>query len=250
MNRELIWELAKTDFKVRYNGSVLGYLWALLRPLLIFLILNFIFSRVFGAGVNHYSLNLLTGLILWGYFTDSTKIGLTSLHTKSNLISKTNISRSAIVLASTVHTTITFTINLLILATFFVWFGVFPSLAALGIFAVYLTLFYFLILGFAFLTAPLYLKYRDLDQIWEVLLTLGFYAAPIIYPLSFIPAKYQFWLWLNPSSYLIHYGKLALVDNQLITIPDLFKLILLIGIFFIAGLAVFNRYKDEIAEMI
>lgn len=250
MNRELIWELAKTDFKVRYNGSVLGYVWALLRPLLIFLILNFIFSRVFGAGVNHYSLNLLTGLILWGYFTDSTKIGLTSLFTKSNLILKINISRTAIILASTVYTTITFAINLIILGIFFVWFNVIPSFASLGIFAVYLVLFYFLVLGFTFLMAPLYLKYRDLDQIWEVLLTLGFYAAPIIYPLSFIPYQFQRFLWLNPSSYLIHYSKLALIDNQLITLPDLSKLILFIGIFFISGLAVFNRYKNQIAEMI
>lgn len=250
MNFELIWELAKTDFKVRYNGSVLGYCWALLRPLLIFLILNVIFSRVFSAGVNNYSLNLLTGLILWGYYSDSTKIGLTSLYTKGNLISKVNLPRSAIIIASTVHTTITFVINLFILGIFFVWFQVTPGLASIGIFILYLVLFYFLVLGFTFLTAPLFLKYRDLDQIWEVLLTLGFYATPIIYPLSFIPDRYQSWLWLNPASYLIHYSKLALIENHLITLPDLVKLILLIGLFFGVGLVVFNRYKNRIAEML
>ena len=211
MNFELIWELAKTDFKVRYNGSMLGYLWALLRPLLIFLILNVIFSRVFSSGVNNYSLNLLTGLILWGYFTDGTKIGLTSLYTKSNLISKVNLPKSAIVIASTIHTTITFVINLFILGIFFVWFRVTPSFSSIGFFIFYLILLYILVLGFAFLMAPLYLKYRDLDQIWEVLLTLGFYVSPIIYPLSYIPDRYQPWLWINPSSYLIHYIKLPFI---------------------------------------
>jgi len=250
MNFELIWELAKTDFKVRYNGSMLGYLWALLRPLLIFLILNVIFSRVFSSGVNNYSLNLLTGLILWGYFTDGTKIGLTSLYTKSNLISKVNLPKSAIVIASTIHTTITFVINLFILGIFFVWFRVTPSFSSIGFFIFYLILLYILVLGFAFLMAPLYLKYRDLDQIWEVLLTLGFYVSPIIYPLSYIPDRYQPWLWINPSSYLIHYSKLALIENHLITLPDLAKLILIIGLFFGVGWLVFNHYKNKIAEML
>ena len=250
MNSELIWELAKTDFKVRYNGSILGYLWALLKPLLIFLILNFIFSRVFGAGVNNYSLNLLTGLILWGYFIDGTKIGLTSLYTKGTLISKINIPRSAIIIASTVHTTITFIINLAILGVFFIWFNVVPGFASLGIFIIYLILFYIFILGFTFLTAPLYLKYRDLDQIWEVLLTLGFYATPIIYPLSFIPERVQRWLWLNPTSYLIHYSKLALINNELITFGNLILLTFLITMFFLIGILVFNRYKNQIAEML
>ena len=242
--------MAKTDFKVRYNGSMLGYLWALLRPLLIFLILNVIFSRVFSSGVNNYSLNLLTGLILWGYFTDGTKIGLTSLYTKSNLISKVNLPKSAIVIASTIHTTITFVINLFILGIFFVWFRVTPSFSSIGFFIFYLILLYILVLGFAFLMAPLYLKYRDLDQIWEVLLTLGFYVSPIIYPLSYIPDRYQPWLWINPSSYLIHYSKLALIENHLITLPDLAKLILIIGLFFGVGWLVFNHYKNKIAEML
>jgi len=250
MNYDLIWELAKTDFKIRYNGSILGYLWALLKPLLIFLILNFIFSRVFSTGVQNYSLNLLTGLIIWGYFTDSTKMGLTSIFTKSSLIAKINIPLSAIVIASTVHTTITFIINLSILASFFIWFHVYPSVWSVGIFIVYMLLLYILILGFTFLTAPLYIRYRDLDQIWEVLLTLGFYAAPIIYPLSFIPEKFRHWLWLNPTGYIIHYSKLALIDNELITLSNLIPVIFSILLFLIISIYIFNRYKNHIAEML
>lgn len=250
MNYDLIWELAKTDFKIRYNGSVLGYLWALLKPLLIFLILNFIFSRVFSSGVEHYSLNLLTGLILWGYFTDSTKIGLTSLFIKSSLIAKIDIPLSAIIIASTVHTTITFLINLSILASFFVWFHVYPSFWSIGLFIVYIVLLYILILGFTFISAPLYIRYRDLDQIWEILLTLGFYVAPIIYPLSFIPEKFRQWLWLNPTSYIIHYSKLALINNEMISARNLILIIVSILLFLIVGIYVFNRNKNTIAEML
>ena len=85
---QLLWILAKTDFKLRYHGSILGYVWALLKPLLIFLILNFVFSNLFGRGIENYSLQLLTGIIMWNYFAEGTMVGLSSLLNKAGIITK------------------------------------------------------------------------------------------------------------------------------------------------------------------
>lgn len=249
-NFELLWELAKTDFKIRYNGSILGYLWALLKPLLIFLILNFVFSNVFGRNIPHYSINLLVGIMLWNYFSEGTMVGMTSLLSKANLITKIKISKWAIVIASIINASITFAINLVILVIFFVFYQITPSLAAIFLAGVFFVLIYILIVGFSLVTAPLFLKYRDLNQIWEVLLTLGFYASPIIYPLSLIPIQYQKYLWLNPMSYIINYTKLALVSGQFISPDRLAILIAIITIIFIVGWVVFNKMHKKVAELI
>lgn len=247
---ELIWELAKNDFKIRYNGSVLGYLWALLKPLLIFLILNFVFSNIFGKNVPHYSINLLTGIILWNYFSEGTMVGMTSLLSKANLITKVKVSKIAIVFASIINATITFGINILLLIVFFYYYQIVPSIFQILLGFVFMLLIYLLILGFSLLTAPLYIKYRDLNQIWEVILTLAFYASPIIYPLSIIPEKLQPYLWLNPMAYLIHYTKFALIEGNIIAINKFIILVIITVGLLIIGSIVFNRSQDKIAEQI
>ena len=249
-NFELIWQLAKTDFKIRYNGSVLGYLWALLKPLLIFLILNFVFSNVFGRNIPNYSINLLTGIILWSYFAEATTVGMTALLSKANLITKVKISKTAIVFASTINSTISFLINLVILVIFFVGYHVFPSVLGVLLFFAFLIILYALVLGLTFLTAPLFVKYRDLNQIWEVLMTLGFYASPIIYPLSLIPANYQNFLWINPMSYIINYSKLALIENQFIPYGQFAILLGVVLIILFTGITVFSKMKSRVAENI
>jgi ABC-type polysaccharide/polyol phosphate export permease len=104
--RELIWMLAKTDFKLRYHGSVLGYLWALLKPLLTFLVLNFVFSSIFatrGAGTEFYSLQLLVAVVMMAFFSEGTSAGMQSLLTKSQLVTKIYVPRWTIIFASTLN---------------------------------------------------------------------------------------------------------------------------------------------------
>lgn len=249
-NLELVWQLAKTDFKIRYNGSVLGYIWALLKPLLIFLILNFVFSNVFGKNIPNYSINLLTGIILWTYFSEATSVGMTSLLSKANLITKVKISKTAIVFASTINSTITFLINLLILIAFFFVYHITPSILGILMTMLFLLILYCLIVGITFLTAPLFVKYRDLNQIWEVLMTLGFYASPIIYPISLIPERYQPFMWINPMSYIINYVKLALINNQFIAFDKFAILISIVLFILLSGILVFSKMKSRVAENI
>ena len=129
--RQLIWMLAKTDFKLRYQNSILGYVWAILKPLLMFCVLNFVFSSIFNPrhiGGENYTLGLLVSLILFYFFDEGTKAGMQSLILKSELVSKIYIPRWTIIMASTIHNTLVFLTNLIVIVIFFTWYRFLPSL--------------------------------------------------------------------------------------------------------------------------
>ena len=192
--KELIFRLARTDFKLRYRGSVLGYVWAILRPLLLFTILNFVFSSVFNfknSGTPLYSLELITALLLFQFFAEGTTAGMNSLLSKSQLVTKIYVPRWTLIISSTINSLFVFGMNLIVLALFFVLYGIVPSIESLFVFVGYVALLYILIVSFSFITAPLFVRFRDLSMIWEVLLSVLMYAAPIVYPLTMMPEHIQ-----------------------------------------------------------
>lgn len=199
--------LAKTDFQLRYQGSILGFVWALLKPLLLFLILNLVFSHLFAGDVPFYSLQLLMGILMWNFFAEGSMLGLTSLMSKSHILTKIAFPRIVVVFASVFQSLMTFVINLGILLIALLLMGVPVGWGQILIFLGYCFLVMLVVLAFSLMTAPLYLRFRDLNQIWEVFLTAGFYATPVIYPLSVMPSWLQPWLYLNPMTFLIEHAK-------------------------------------------
>lgn len=242
------WEMAKTDFRLRYAGSGLGYIWALLKPLALFLILSFVFSHVFHRTIAHYPLHLFTGIIFWTYFSEGTRVTLHSLVAKSSLITRLPIEKLTILFASWLHVTITFVINIAILACFYFHYGVAPS----GMALLYAIFFWFvsgaLIIGFGLAASVLYVRFRDLSQLWEVILQFGFYAAPIIYPLSLIPEKYQLLYWLNPMSYVIHYVRDGLLFDRFIPLSDLLIMLCITAGVLLVGGFVYKRLNRSVPD--
>jgi ABC-type polysaccharide/polyol phosphate export permease len=250
---ELVWALARTDFKLRYHGSVLGYVWALLKPLLTFLILNFVFSTIFNpknSGIQHFSLQLLTSIMLFNFFSEGTMAGLNSLLGKSSLVTKIYVPRWTIVAASTINATLIFGMNLIIIAVFFIWYGFWPGIPAILTFAFFILLTFLLILSFSFIAAPLYVKYRDLSQIWEVAIQALFYGSPIVYPLQIIPVKYHMILLANPIGYSIHFTKMALTENHYAPLWQNSVFAGLIVCLFFASLLIFRKLEPKVAENI
>ena len=249
--RELIWMLAKTDFKLRYHGSSLGYIWAILKPLLMFTILNFVFSSIFnprGTGNEYYSLQLLVGIILFNFFSEGTMAGMISLLSKYQLVTKIYVPRWTIILASTVNAAMVFAMNLLVIIAFFVMKGFVPSVAAIAMFIVSCVLTYILILAFALLTAPLYVKFRDLVMIWEVLITMLFYATPIIYSLQLMPLYIQRILLINPMAFIIHFTKESLINNHFAPPWEYAAFITALGIGFVLSMLSYRKLAPRIAE--
>ncbi|MFA5871092.1 MAG: ABC transporter permease [Parcubacteria group bacterium] len=250
---ELVWALARTDFKLRYHGSVLGYVWALLKPLLTFLILNFVFSSIFNtrnSGIQHFSLQLLTSIMLFNFFSEGTMAGLTSLLNKAQLVTKIYVPRWTIVLASTLNAALIFTMNLIIIAVFFAWYGFWPGIPSILAFVFYIFLTVLLILAFAFISAPLYVRFRDLSQIWEVAVQALFYGSPIVYPLSIIPDKYHSILLANPIGFIIHFNKTSLIEHHFATFAQNGVFFVIVVALFIASLYIFKKLEPKVAENI
>lgn len=251
--KELVWTLAKTDFKLRYHGSVLGYLWAILKPLLMFTILNFVFSSIFnprGTGNEYYSLQLLVGIILFNFFSEGTMAGMTSLLSKSQLVTKIYVPRWTIILASTLNAAMIFLMNLLVIVFFFAIKGFMPSFAAILFFVIAAIITYTIILGFSMFAAPLYVRFRDLAMIWEVMTSMLFYATPIVYSLTMMPIYIQKVLLINPMAFIIHFTKTSLIDNHF---PDPWQstvFVTIIAIAFALSLVSYKKLAPKVAEEI
>ena len=184
-NRALLAELVRTDFKLRYQGSFLGYAWSLLRPLLLFVILYVVFVRFLklGTGVPHYPVYLLSGIVMWNFFVEMTTQSLGSIVGRGDLIRKIRIPRWIIVFSSSISALINLGLNLIVVAMFMVinHVGIQHAIIYVPLFLLEIYLF---ALGISLFLAALFVKFRDIGYIWEVVLQAGFYLTPILYPLS------------------------------------------------------------------
>ena len=225
-NRALLTELVRTDFKLRYQGSVLGYAWSLLRPLFLFGILYVIFALVLksGGGIPHFPVYLLLGIVIWTFFTDMTTQSLGSIVGRGDLIRKIYIPRWIIVFSSSILAVINLCLNLLVVAVVMILNGVEIQstilLLPLLLFEVYV-----FALGISFFLSAAFVKYRDISYIWEVLLQAGFYVTPILYAMSIIPQViFQKIILLNPVAQAIQDARYATVthDDKVITIVRVF----------------------------
>lgn len=222
----LLAQLVSTDFKLRYKGSVLGYFWSLLRPLALFAVLYVVFIHFlrFGTDVPHFAVSLLFGVILWNYFVEVTSNGLSSIVSRGDLMRKLSFPRYVIVVAGSFSALINLAINLVVVGIFVLINGVELSWTAFLIIPLVIQLF-ILGLAVAFLLSALYVKFRDISYIWELLLQVGFYATPIIYPISMVvdlnPLAAKLML-LNPVAQIIQDARAAVVWNGTPTIETLF----------------------------
>ncbi len=220
-NRILLKELTKTDFKLRYQGSVLGYLWALLRPLMMFAILYIVFAKLlkFGNDIPHYPVYLLTGTTLWSFFTECTSQGIQAMVTRGDLIRKISFPKYIVVVSTTFTALINLAINLVVIIIFALINGVQPSLSWLLVPFLILEL-YMLSLGIAFLLGAINIKYRDVMSIWDVLVQALFYTVPIIYPVTMVAQTHALAakiILLNPIAQVIQDVRYNLITTESIT---------------------------------
>ncbi|HFR3771398.1 TPA: ABC transporter permease [Streptococcus suis] len=261
-NQILLREMVKTDFKLRYQGSLIGHLWSILKPLLLFAIMYLVFVRFlrFDDGTPHYAVSILLGMVTWNFFTEATSMGMMSIVSRGDLLRKLNFSKEIIVFSSVAGASINYAINLLVVLTFALISGVPISWTILVI----VPLFFELILlatGTAFILSTLFVKYRDIGPIWEVFLQAGLYATPIIYSLTFIIQRGQETvakiMMLNPIAqiiqdlrhYVIYTGSLTIRDlvanPAIVAIPYVLPIVV-----FTIGYAIFTKNAKRFAEIL
>ena len=186
----LTYTLAATDFKLRFFGSALGYLWSLARPLLLFGTLYLVFTKVvkFGEGVKDYPVYLLSSIVLFTFFSETTSRGVNSLVERENLLRKIRFPRLVIPLAVTLHSLFNLGLNLIVVFILVFASGITPTLDWLQIPLLIVMLVVFTT-GVTMLLSALYVRFRDVEPIWEVGLQLLFYGSPVIYVIDTMPAE-------------------------------------------------------------
>jgi ABC-2 type transport system permease protein len=253
----LTWTLAWTDFKLKFFGSVLGYLWQLMRPLLLFGVLYAVFTHVvrLGGGVNFYPVVLLTSIVLFTFVAEATGNSVVSVVAREGLIRKIQFPRMVIPLSMIVTAYLNLALNMIAIFIFMAasgvdirwsWLELIPLLAFLGVFAT----------GLGMALSALYVRFRDVQPIWEVVLQIFFYASPIIYPIEKLPnTTDQHIAMCNPLAVVIQQVRHAVIDptapSASQAIGGTARLLIPIGITlgaFLLGFWIFNREAPRIAE--
>ncbi len=259
-NRILLRELVVTDFKLRYQGSALGYAWSVLKPLFLFVILYVVFEKFLrlGRDIEHFPVYLLLGVVLWGFFTEATTQGLQSIVSRGDLIRKINFPKYVIVISGTISALINVLINMVVVVIFSLVNGVEFRPEAFLIIPLLLELYVFA-LAVAFFLAAVNAKFRDVGYLWEIFLQAAFYATPILYPLQTVMKEAGWaakWIMLNPVAQSIQDIREVLITQQTVQLYDLVHgwkvLIPFILIVIVALLAVFyfKRNQKFFAEQI
>jgi lipopolysaccharide transport system permease protein len=243
----LIWTLVRTDFKVRYHGTVQGFAWALLKPLTMFLVLLGVFSFIF-ASEPAYRLNLIIGLFLWDFFAQSTTVGLLSLQVNGYLLSKVKFPSWIIVVTAMSNSLITLAVFWVIIVIALTVSGHAPSPLAVALFFWYILHFIAIVLGFSLATSVLFLRYRDLNQVWEVLLQAGFFVAPIIYPLNILPERFHKYLYLWPPTPVIQFARAVLTTGTPVTLTAHAFLTIEAVVVLSVGTLIFRHYAPRALE--
>jgi ABC-2 type transport system permease protein len=224
-NRILLAELVRTDFKLRYEHSTLGYVWSVLNPLLLFGVLYLVFAVFLGIGrgIEHFPVYLLTGIVLWRFFTEATNNGLRSIVQRGSLIRKVNFPKYIIVVSGTISSLINLTINLGVVLVFMVINGV-PFTWHILLAIPFIIQLYVLALGLALFLSAMNVYFRDIANLWEIALQAAFYATPIIYPVNLVLEKSEVaakLLLMNPVAQIIQDVRYFMITTDTITIGSL-----------------------------
>jgi len=250
--------IARSDFKLRFFGSALGYLWQIMRPLLLFGVLYVVFTQVVRvSGGHHYPVALLLGIVLFTFFGEATGGAVTSVMDRENMVRKIHFPRMAIPLSVVLLASFNLALNLVVVFVFAIMSRIAPSWTWLGLLPLVAILMVFTA-GFAMLLSALYIRYRDVKPIWEVVMQITFYASLILVPYETIRVKHPQLasiLACNPLATVLQEARHLTVDPAWVSAStavggDWWLLVpsaVTVATFGL-GLWVFNREAPRIAE--
>ncbi len=242
--RELIWALALKELKIRYKRSVLGFLWALLNPALMMLVLTMVFSTIMRFPIQHYAIFLLSVLLPWTFFSQSLTYAVESIVSNGDLIKKVAVPKLVFPMAALVSNIINLLLSLIPLALlvpilrhpfYWTWIYLPVPMLALAIFT----------LGMTFFFAAANVYYRDVSHMLQVVLSAWFYVTPIIYPIDMLPKHYQWILKLNPIIYVINGFRLAVYYGQLPHLQSIAASFVCGFVSLFIGFSLFRKYQND-----
>ncbi|HIH93859.1 TPA: ABC transporter permease [Methanosarcina acetivorans] len=247
--RNLIWQLAWSEFKLRYKNSILGYFWSLLEPMLMLVVLYVVFSNLMRVQVEYFQLFLLLGIILWNFFSRATTIGMFSIVGKPSMVKKIYFPRDIFVVSSCITALLMSIFESFIFIMFMAFFRVPISINL--VYAPFILLFLFILsLGLSLVLSALNVYYRDVQFIWQVLLQIGFFATPVIYTIDIFPENLQKFILLNPIARILTSARDTIIYSSPAKTEDLLFICFSAIIFLLVGYIIFSRLEPRFAEEI
>jgi ABC-2 type transport system permease protein len=256
----LTWALAVTDFRLRFFGSALGYLWSLVQPLMLFGVLYTVFSLLlnFSGDERYYPVALLLGIVMYSFLNEATSGAVRSLVNRENLVRKIEFPRLAVPMATVLTASFNLALNLVPVLVFLIASGGRPHWTWLEM-PLLLAVLTAMAAGFAMLLSALFVRYRDIEPIWTVILQIVFYATPIFYTVSLVLEKSSETvvrvMMCNPFAAMLQQARYAFVDHshpslgaamggvEWIVLPLVVTVAVCIG-----GYHVFSRAAPRVAE--
>jgi ABC-type polysaccharide/polyol phosphate export permease len=242
--RELIWALAIKELKIRYKRSVLGFLWALLNPMLLMLVLTVVFSTIMNVSIPHYAIFLLSVLLPWTFFSQSLSYAAESIVGNADLIKKVRVAKLVFPIAAVVSNMINLLLSFIPLVMiviamrhpfYWTWLYLPIPLLALTIFT----------LGATFFFAAANVYYRDVAHILQIVIQVWFYLTPIIYEITIFPARYRWIFKLNPVIFVLNGFRLSVYYGKLPELRSVFASFLCGLVALVIGFAIFRKHQDE-----
>ena len=244
--RELIRNLTLAELKNRYQNTSLGFLWSLLSPLLMALVLWFVFKNLFQQEQN-FAINLIVGIMMWRFFATGTSACLQAIVGKTNLVTKVYIPRQILVFSIALSMLIGSLLEFIILIPIiYIMLGHLPWTIILYPF--FHLIFFVAIYGIGLILSSFFVYFRDLSQIWDVLISILIYCSPIIYPMSVVPAYLVKYYMLNPITHFVFIYRDVMINGQLPSLTNLMVVVIFAVVMLLIGNLLFNKLQRRFAE--
>ncbi len=245
--RTMFWGLITSDLRTRYKGSILGFLWTFLNPLLMLIVYSLVFSTIMRVNIPHYSAFLFIGLLAWNLFSSSIQTGVGVINRQASLVKKIYFPREILPFAIVISGAINYLFSLLILLPYLIISGIQPSLNWLYI-PLILALECITAAGFSLLFSSINVYLRDVEHVMGIFLMAWFYVTPVVYSLKMIPHKFTQIFKLNPMTDFVVSFQGVLYYNQPLRWKMFLYSIVLSFVLLGLGWAIFNHLSKRFAE--
>ncbi|MFI5251104.1 MAG: ABC transporter permease [Bacteroidota bacterium] len=242
----IIRELAIADFRLKYHDSALGYVWSMLNPLLMFGVYYYVFTTIFHSTIPSYPIFLLAGIISYAFFQDCTFSGMVALGSKAGIMKKIYFPKTILIFAASTTSILSYVINLFVLfAITFIGRGFTPLVFLTPIPVFCLILFS---IGISFIMATMYAYFRDMGQIWNVLVLVIFWLSPVVYNVDNLPQSISKLVYFNPLTRIFvllrHYLLYNYFDLRFLLMTIIYSVLT-----YLIGYVIFRKYQDSLAEL-
>ena len=252
----LLWFMSAFEFRSRYTNTVLGYVWTIAQPLIFFGVIFLVLREIlrFGADIENYALMLVLNIVLFQYFQQATNRGVRAVSSKEGIVRKMQFPRIVIPLSVSLTATFSLLLSLLAVVPLFLISGLEPRVSWLLLFPILLTLIVFTT-GIVLIVSVAFVRAEDTAQVWTLISRMLFYAAPILYPITFVPGSLQSIIAANPLSLVFTQARVWIIDPSAPNVVEasglvaglLVPLAILLAVV-VGGLWMFSREAPRVAE--